>query len=165
MAALTLWRAAGGRDQCVKPASGARCLFDGYNANPESMGAALENTRLLEGFGSKRAIHGEMRELGDHALALHEELGRSARASGLNDVLFVGPSAKAFARGFGAAAGGAPAAGGTQLHVSETLDLESVRAFRSRLGASDYVLIKGSRGMSLEKALHELSPLDFAEKK
>lgn len=169
-AALPLCRSAWGRNQWVKLASGARCLFDGYNANPESMGAALENTRLLEGFGSKRAILGEMRELGDHALALHEELGRRARESGLNDVLFFGPSAKAFTRGFAAAGGlpaaaGLPATGGAQLHASETLDLESVRAFCSRLGASDYVLIKGSRGMSLEKALHELSPLDFAEKK
>ena len=161
--ALSLCRSAWGRNQWVKLAVGARCLFDGYNANPESMAAALDNSRLLEGFGTKRAILGEMRELGEHTATLHEELGRRASVSGLSDVLFFGPSAQAFARGF--ATGGASRVAGVQLHTSEVMDLESVRTFCSRLGRSDFVLIKGSRGMSLEKALHELSPLDFDEKK
>jgi UDP-N-acetylmuramoyl-tripeptide--D-alanyl-D-alanine ligase len=178
-AALPLCRSAWGRNQWVKLKSGARVLFDGYNANPESMAAALENARLLRGSfeGRMIAVLGEMRELGDHAAASHEELGVLTVQAGFEEAIFIGPSHECFARGLRAdaeAGGGAGASGapgvpaGRLLHALRTspqFNVELAKELARRLRPDDFVLIKGSRGMSLENFLKALDPIDFSEKK
>lgn len=156
-AALPQCRSAWGRNQWVNLKSGARALFDGYNANPESMRAALENTKLLKASelrGRTIAILGEMRELGEHATREHEELGRAAAAVEFSQVYFFGPSHAAFAKGFGAG----------KLAAFAGYDTSAMTKLASELKSGDYVLIKGSRGMSLETALKALAPLDFGSK-
>ena len=114
--ALPQCRSAWGRNQWVRLKIGARVLFDGYNANPESMRAALENSKLLlsgagenQGAGSSAAsefpgggvaVLGEMRELGSYAESLHEELGRTLASVGFREVIFLGPSYKSVQKGF-----------------------------------------------------------------
>jgi UDP-N-acetylmuramoyl-tripeptide--D-alanyl-D-alanine ligase len=164
--ALPLCRSAWGRNQWVNLKSGARVLFDGYNANPESMRAALENSKLLlaptaasEFRGRGIAVLGEMRELGDHAAALHEELGQILRHAGFSEVIFIGPSCEAVKKGF--------ANGETSKIKSQFLpafDAKAATTLKSELKSGDYVLIKGSRGMSLEVFLEALEPLDFKKK-
>lgn len=169
-AALPLCRSAWGRNQWVQLKSGARVLFDGYNANPESMAAALENARLLkESFqGRKIAVLGEMRELGEHAAALHEEVGVLTAQAGFDEAIFIGPSHEFFTRGLRV---DAEAAGGMRdgllraLKASPSFDESIAKELSSRLKTGDFVLIKGSRGMSLENFLKALEPLDFAAKK
>ena len=168
-AALPLCRSAWGRNQWVQLKSGARALFDGYNANPESMTAALENARLLKGSfkGRKIAVLGEMRELGEHAAALHEEIGVLTAQAGFDEAIFIGPSHEFFARGLRT---DAEAAGGggellRSLRTSASFDEALAKDLASRLKPSDFVLIKGSRGMSLENFLKALDPLDFSAKK
>ncbi|MDX9731239.1 MAG: UDP-N-acetylmuramoyl-tripeptide--D-alanyl-D-alanine ligase [Bdellovibrionales bacterium] len=165
--ALPLCRSAWGRNQWIELASRARCLFDGYNANPESMGAALENARLLVESGSIRgraiAVLGEMRELGSHAENLHEELGSKAASVGFDEVVFIGASHAAFARGFGATK--------TKLSVlpkfdaSEKAEQALVENLRKGLSGDDFILIKGSRGVKLETLLAGLSPVGSDLKK
>lgn len=157
--AFPLCRTVWGRNQWVKLASGARVLFDGYNANPESMQAAIENFVLLKTHGCKFAILGEMREMGTHAEDVHHELGLQAAQAGFDGICFVGPSGASFEAGL--------RAGGFSKNKVISNSYEQGLAPRTLpvLDDSDIVLIKGSRGMQLEKALLDLKPLDFQEKK
>lgn len=161
-AALPLCRSAWGRNQWVRLKSGARCLFDGYNANPESMTAALENARLLKGHfsGKKIAVLGEMRELGEHAGPLHEEIGRLVADVGFDRVVFLGPSFESFKKAY-LERGGVLAT----LTAEAEFRAEIAAQVAKTLAADDFVLIKGSRGMSLENFLKSLDPADFQPKK
>jgi UDP-N-acetylmuramoyl-tripeptide--D-alanyl-D-alanine ligase len=161
-AALPFCRSAWGRNQWVRLKSGARCLFDGYNANPESMTAALENARLLKKHfaGKKIAILGEMRELGVHAGILHEEIGRLVADVGFDQVVFLGPSYEMFTQAY--LANGGKKAG---LISSAEFRLEIATQMAKQLKAEDFLLIKGSRGMSLENFLKSLEPVDFQASK
>lgn len=117
-------------------------LDDCYNASPTSMKAALETFAELAATSPKGAVLGSMLELGPTADALHEDAASLAR--GLDAVFCVGPHAAALARG--ARAAGVPA-------IHEANDLMELAA---PLGAfaSDaaWLLLKGSRGMRLERA-------------
>lgn len=158
--ALPNCRSAWGRNQWVQLKSGARVLFDGYNANPESMSAAIENSRLMllsGAFSRGFAILGEMREMGEHAAVVHEELGKTLRTAGFKEVLFIGPSFESVRRGFGLVEGV------TTQFVSSYNPALAI-GLRSNMKPGDYLLIKGSRGMSLEVFLEALEPLDFQKK-
>lgn len=161
-AALPLCRSAWGRNQWVRLKSGARCLFDGYNANPESMTAALENARLLKGHfsGKKIAVLGEMRELGEHAAPLHEEIGSLVADVGFDRVVFLGPSFENFKKAY-LESGGVLASLTAEAEFKAELAVQVAKT----LAADDFVLIKGSRGMSLENFLKSLDPADFQSKK
>lgn len=153
----TVW----GRNQWVHLSGGALVLFDGYNANPESMKAALENFSHVKaaGNGKKYAILGEMKEMGSHALSLHRELGEQAGAVDFSAIAFFGPSHDQFEKGLK----------GTKysksLFVSDSYEQKLAPRMLPVLQVDDIVLIKGSRGMHLEKALLDLKPLDFQPKK
>ena len=160
--ALPQCRSAWGRNQWVQLKSGARVLFDGYNANPESMAAAIENSHLVLESGSfKRgiAVLGEMRELGAHAATLHEEMGRQLRSAGFQEIIFVGPSHRSVERGLKSEDAKSPVG-----IFSSSYEEKIAEALRKKLAPGDYVLIKGSRGMSLEIFLEALEPLDFKKK-
>jgi len=154
-AALPLCRTVWGRNQWVSLKSGARALFDGYNANPESMGAALDNFTVLKTSGRKFAVLGEMRELGAHAPQLHYELGRRAAAAGFDAISFFGPHHGDFTAGL------KDAGFKKILFVSDSYEDSLAPKMLPVLQVGDIVLIKGSRGMALEKALGGLAPLDF----
>ena len=159
--ALPLCKSAWGRNQWVKLESGARLLFDAYNANPESMKAAVENFAQIQKVkgGRKIAVLAEMRELGTHASELHRELGMSVAQAGFDEVCFIGPSANEFALGL--------KAGGFNKKpiISNTYEQKLAQSGLPVLDEKDFVLMKGSRGMHLEKVLAEFKPLDFDSKK
>lgn len=154
-AALPLCRTVWGRNQWVNLKSGARALFDGYNANPESMTAALENFAALKCSARKFAVLGEMRELGEHSPRLHRELGLTAAEAGFDGIGFFGPHHADFSAGL--------KDGGfnKSLFVSDSYEQSLAPRMLPVLQVGDIVLIKGSRGMALEKALEGLEPLDF----
>ena len=119
-------------------------LNDAYNANPESMAAALEFFANLAGEGRLVAVLGSMLELGDHSECAHRDLGRRAADAGLDVVFFFGaetePAAKELAdRGFG----------GPSLWTDDYDLLAERVAGEARPG--DRVLLKGSRGVALER--------------
>jgi len=151
----TVW----GRNQWVNLASGAKVLFDGYNANPESMLAALKNFAQLPHRGRKFAVLGEMKEMGEQTKALHRELGEQVAKSGFDEVCFFGVSGVEFAAGL--------KAGGFSKNPYISTSYEQSLALRMLpvLEVGDLVLMKGSRGMHLEKALLDLKPIDFQGKK
>ena len=157
--ALPQCRNAWGRNHWVNLASGARVLFDGYNANPESMRAAVDNFTTMKPQGRKIAVLGEMKELGSHTGELHEELGRRVAGAGFDHVCFFGPSKARFEAGLKAA--GFKKTSYFSDGYQQNLALEILPV----LVRNDIVLIKGSRGMQLEKVLQDLKPLDFDAKK
>jgi len=116
---------------------------DAYNANPESMGAAL---RAVAALGQDKAIAvlGEMLELGDASHQAHLAVGRLAAELGFVRVLAVGPGAAAIAEGAGSA-------GETAEDVEAAVELLS-----ASLRADDVVLVKASRGSRLERVAQAL---------
>lgn len=150
----TIW----GRNQLVRLKSGGTVLFDGYNANPESMAALLRNLLEIDGKGKKIAVLGEMLELGHLAPTLHEELGRLAAATDLDVVWFMGPHAADFERGL--KLGNFKKSS----YLSEGYEHSLALKIASMLDPDGIAVIKGSRGMKLERVLNAWNPLDFANK-
>ncbi len=118
-------------------------LDDTYNANPDSLGAALRT--LGEARGRKVAVIGEMFELGDEAAAAHAEAGREAAELGIDVIVAVGGRAGDVVRG--ALLGGAESS--AVFAFDEKVDALCALG-GSILKDGDVVLVKGSRAAGLE---------------
>jgi UDP-N-acetylmuramoyl-tripeptide--D-alanyl-D-alanine ligase len=123
---------------------GVTVVNDAYNANPESMRAALAALAGLT--GTRRiAVLGAMAELGPDAAAEHERLGRDAAAAGVDLIIAVGPDAVGIADG---AATAGRRAREESVHVP---DRAAARELLSEvLRSGDVVLVKASRSYGLE---------------
>ncbi len=132
------------RMEVVRREDGVTVVNDAYNANPESMRAALAALAGLA--GTRRiAVLGGMAELGPDAAAEHERLGRDAAAAGVDLVVAVGPDAIGIADG---AAAAGRRAGEESVHVP---DRAAARELLSEvLRPGDVVLVKASRSYGLE---------------
>lgn len=123
--------------------NGVRILDDSYNANADSMVAALQTLHDLPLKGRRVAVLGDMAELGSHADAAHEEVGRRAAELGVEQLFAIGKMAAVLARG-------ARNAGLTR--IFEFLDVESAAtAVKSFVKAGDVLLLKASRSSHLER--------------
>jgi UDP-N-acetylmuramoyl-tripeptide--D-alanyl-D-alanine ligase len=129
---------------------GTRVVNDAYNANPVSMRAALDSLSLVESSGRRAAVLGDMLELGEETARAHRQLGREASDSGIDMLIAVGRFA-------GELAGGAAAAGmkGERVRAVEEAG-EAADLLREWIRPGDLVLIKGSRGVRLERVLQRL---------
>lgn len=133
---------------------GVTIVNDAYNANPESMRAALESVGVMKGTRRLWALLGPMLELGPGADAAHAEIGALANARGVDRLVVVSASASGIAEGARAADGartteGARAANGA-LEIVEVPDVEAAYDFVvNRLEPDDLVLIKSSNGVGL----------------
>lgn len=124
-------------------ANGVRVLDDAYNANADSMLAALQTLHDLPCAGRRVAVLGDMAELGAHSIAAHVEVGRRAAELGVNRLFAVGRMA-------GHLAGAARAAGLSA--VTEIAEVAGAgEAVRSELQPGDVVLLKASRSTRLER--------------
>jgi UDP-N-acetylmuramoyl-tripeptide--D-alanyl-D-alanine ligase len=132
------------RMEIARRADGVTVVNDAYNANPESMRAALAALTRLPG-RRRIAVLGGMAELGPGAAGEHERLGRDAVAAGVDLVVAVGPDAVGIARG--ASAAGATQDEGT-VHVP---DRAAARQLLTEVVVpGDVVLVKASRSYGLE---------------
>ena len=132
-----------------REAGGVRVLDDTYNANPVSVRAALDVLREAPGSGRRWAILGDMLELGGQTEAAHREVGAWRAALPVAGLLAVGPAMRA--GGGGRARGRLP--GGRDLRQSRG---RRRRIALARLVRGDRVLVKGSRGMRMERAVAAL---------
>jgi UDP-N-acetylmuramoyl-tripeptide--D-alanyl-D-alanine ligase len=129
-------------------ANGVRVLEDCYNANADSMRAALETLCELPLQGRRVAVLGDMAELGAHTEAAHIEIGRRAAELKIGQLFTVGKNSAATAKA-------ARDAGLTR--VIEFADVESgVRAVKNFLKPGDVVLLKASRSSRLERIAETL---------
>jgi UDP-N-acetylmuramoyl-tripeptide--D-alanyl-D-alanine ligase len=119
-----------------------RLVDDSYNSSPSALRRALEVVAHDVHARRKVAVLGEMLELGEHALRLHDESGRRAAASGLSRLFAIGgPAAKALASA--AVTAGMPASAVTWFESSGA----AAEAIAPEIQAGDLVLVKGSRGV------------------
>jgi UDP-N-acetylmuramoyl-tripeptide--D-alanyl-D-alanine ligase len=123
--------------------NGVQVLDDAYNANADSMVAALQTLQDLPCKGRRVAVLGDMAELGAHSEAAHEEVGRRAAELGVGQLFAVGLMASTMARG-------AREAGLNR--VFEFADVDTAgAAVRSFLKQGDVLLLKASRAARLER--------------
>jgi len=138
-----------GRLRVVQTDRGVRIIDDTYNANPQSMIAAISTFAALHKSDRGFIVLGDMLELGDRAEALHQEVGRVAAQAGADRIYGHGDYA-------GALMAGARTAGmreeNLMIGTKEELAADLIR----RLQPQDWVLVKGSRGMAMEAVVKAL---------
>jgi len=145
----------GQRLRLVPGRGGVQVLDDSYNANPGSMKAGLSTLGSLSGRERSVAVLGDMLELGEEGPAAHAELGREA-ARHARVVAFFGPQSAS-----GASAATKEAAG---CEVGHFADVDALISWlTSRLRDGDTVLVKGSRGMRLERVVAALTGAPAAD--
>jgi UDP-N-acetylmuramoyl-tripeptide--D-alanyl-D-alanine ligase len=127
---------------------GLRLLDDTYNANPDSVQAAIEVLVALP--GRAVLVLGDLGELGPEAARLHREVGETARAAGVAALYAVGDLCRETVAGFGAGSGSRPAAH----HFDDQTTL--IAALRGDLTAADMVLVKGSRRAAMDRVVAAL---------
>jgi UDP-N-acetylmuramoyl-tripeptide--D-alanyl-D-alanine ligase len=123
--------------------NGIRILDDAYNANADSMLAALQTLLDMPCKGRRVAVLGDMAELGKHSEAAHEEVGRRAAELGIAQLFAIGTMAPVMAR----------AARDAGLNrVLEFADVETAAmAVKSFVKTGDVLLVKASRAARLER--------------
>ncbi|MFF4228301.1 UDP-N-acetylmuramoyl-tripeptide--D-alanyl-D-alanine ligase [Streptomyces sp. NPDC001820] len=143
---LSRWRM-----EVTERPDGVTIVNDAYNANPESMRAAL---RALAAMGKGRrtwAVLGQMAELGDEALAEHDAVGRLAVRLNVSKLVAVGGREASWLQ-LGAYNEGSW--GEESVHVSDAQ--AAVDLLRSELRPGDVVLVKASRSVGLERVAQAL---------
>ncbi len=125
-------------------------IDDTYNANPASVRAGLEVLRAQAGGRRTVAVIGDMFELGDEAPALHAQVGGWAADAGIDLLVAVGGHAEDVRSG--ALESGARPGGLRTFESTES----AVEGIGGLLGEGDIVLVKGSRGMKMERIVDSL---------
>ena len=134
----------------IRKVRGVTYLYDVYNANPSSMKASIEELAGMAGITAGQAttrvtrtiaVLGDMLELGEYGVSAHREVGEMLSSLGVAHLIAVGPLMKEAVSRFGgnAIARESPEEAGTEL----------AKVVRE----GDVVLIKGSRGMKMEKVM------------
>lgn len=127
---------------CPRTGGGRRIIDDTYNANPDSLAAAVA---VLTGLpGRPWLVLGDLGELGPRSLDLHREAGSQARAAGVERLFCVGTRSAAAADAFGAGA----------RHFADQAALTA--HLRASMTPDTLVLIKGSRAARMELVLNAL---------
>jgi UDP-N-acetylmuramoyl-tripeptide--D-alanyl-D-alanine ligase len=124
-------------------ANGVRVLDDAYNANVDSMVAALQTLHDLPSKGRRVAVLGDMAELGKHTSTSHNEIGRRAAELGLDQLFTVGR----WARETAVAARSAGLANVCAFADADALVIE----LKKFIQAGDLLLLKASRAAGLER--------------
>jgi UDP-N-acetylmuramyl pentapeptide synthase len=138
VAALESFRGSNKRMESIL-AGGVRILNDTYNANPDSMIAALKTLTAAKRTGKTIAVLGDMRELGAVSEEVHRTVGREARALHVDYILTYGDQAR-----FIHEAADGPGA----VHYDNKNMMAEYLA--ELVTPGDTVLVKGSRGMTME---------------
>jgi UDP-N-acetylmuramoyl-tripeptide--D-alanyl-D-alanine ligase len=146
IAAIASLTAGDKRGQVIEIA-GATILNDSYNSNPEALRSMIRTLAARPATGRRILVAGEMLELGEHGPALHIDSGRAAADAGLDLVVAVQGNAEHLATA--ACAGGVPS---VFLRDADTAGHWLVENLRP----GDVVLVKGSRGVHLERAIEAL---------
>lgn len=136
---LSSFKAVSGRMQPHRLPEGVIVIDDTYNANPDSVRAAID---VLSNLTAPRVlVLGDMGEVGDNGPAMHAEVGAYARQCGIDHLITLGDATRESARAFGEAA----VACETTEQVSDALARLEVKS----------VLIKGSRFMRMERIVRQ----------
>lgn len=139
---LQNFRPVSGRLQIKQARNFAVIIDDTYNANPDSVRAAIDV--LAQASGKKILVLGDMGEVGTEGSAYHEEIGAYAKQHGINELYTLGSLASHSSNAFGQGA-----------HHVEQIEL-LLKKLESAVTGSTTVLIKGSRFMKMERVVEYL---------
>jgi UDP-N-acetylmuramoyl-tripeptide--D-alanyl-D-alanine ligase len=135
-----------GRLYPLVAANGLRVIDDSYNANPDSVAAAMH---VLTGLGGNSVmVLGDLAELGDDPRGIHQVLGKVAKELGVQRLYTLGPLSEAAAEEFGD--------GGHAYLELETL----VEELKRHATGDDIILVKGSRSARMERVVDSLVEAD-----
>ena len=132
------------RMDIINLSGGVKLINDVYNANPESMKAAIDVLRSLKSDGRNICILGDMLELGDFSAEEHYKIGEYAASSGVNVLVAAGSFSGDMKRG--ASASGMNSKSIYAFHETE----EILASLEGIIKPGDTVLLKGSRRMKME---------------
>jgi UDP-N-acetylmuramoyl-tripeptide--D-alanyl-D-alanine ligase len=136
----------------ILPLGGGKTLInDAYNANPRSMEMALETLAEVKGRGRAIAVLGDMLELGDFASEAHRRLGQKVRECLIDFLIVLGEKGPLVAES-SMRHGFEPA----RIRVAED-HAEAVSLLKQVMQKQDWVLVKGSRGMAMEKIVEGIT--------
>ena len=133
----------------IKEINGIQFIDDSYNANPDSMKAALRTLVELDAEGRRIAVLGQMSELGDESTARHREVGETAAAVGVDELIAVGP--------IGAEIAQAAKKAGLKQSVSVADPQEAAGRLSETASPGDLILVKGSRSARMERVMEAFS--------
>src|SRR5256885_260421 len=133
----------------IREIDGIQFIDDSYNANPDSMKAALRTLVELEADGRRIAVLGEMGELGAESEHGHREVGEAAAALRIDELIAVGPIGATIAR--------AAEKAGLKNSVAVNSQEEAAELLEKNAAPGDLVLIKGSRSARMERVLEEFA--------
>ncbi|OGG61521.1 hypothetical protein A3C87_02625 [Candidatus Kaiserbacteria bacterium RIFCSPHIGHO2_02_FULL_49_34] len=149
IASLEKHVAAPGRMRLLPGVKGTHIIDDTYNASPVAALEALRTLRSIKNATRRIAVLGDMLELGQYSIDEHHHIGEAA-AESVDMLVTVGVRARGIAEG-------ALRAGLDEANITQYDDaLEAARDLEQKLVSGDYVLIKGSQGMRLERAVEEI---------
>ncbi|MES9993091.1 MAG: UDP-N-acetylmuramoyl-tripeptide--D-alanyl-D-alanine ligase [Candidatus Thiodiazotropha sp.] len=131
-----------GRLQMRLSAFGYRVIDDTYNANPDSVAAAVEVLRNAP--GQQILVLGDLAELGDRSVALHSQLGLEAKHAGISNLFTLGELSRHAAQSFGNGA-----------QSCTDID-ELIGVISAAVKQGDTVLVKGSRSAAMERVVERL---------
>jgi UDP-N-acetylmuramoyl-tripeptide--D-alanyl-D-alanine ligase len=143
VAGLAGFSGAKGRLQRMPALHGSTFIDDTYNANPDSVKAAL--AVLAQQPGKKLLVLGDMGELGSDAAAMHAQIGLAASAAGVDRLLALGDLSKETVGAFGAGA----------MHFERIQEL--LAELENALTPDTTVLVKGSRFMQMERVVNSFT--------
>jgi UDP-N-acetylmuramoyl-tripeptide--D-alanyl-D-alanine ligase len=139
---LETFQAVKGRLQVKQSVSGFHIIDDTYNANPDSVRAAIDVLRAIP--NETILVIGDMGEVGSEGRAFHHEIGEYARANGIDKLFSLGDISQASTLSFGELA----------QHFSNLEELQC--ALDNVITNSVTVLVKGSRFMRMERVVEYL---------
>jgi UDP-N-acetylmuramoyl-tripeptide--D-alanyl-D-alanine ligase len=140
----------------IKEISGVQFLDDSYNANPDSMKAALQTLVELDADGKRIAVLGEMRELGEETKRGHEEVGEAAAAFGIDQLIGIGEMGAVIAR--------AAEKAGLEKSQAVGSTSEAAELLLNIATPGDLVLIKGSRLARTENVIEAFAKQSSQER-
>jgi UDP-N-acetylmuramoyl-tripeptide--D-alanyl-D-alanine ligase len=132
----------------IKEIGGVQFLDDSYNANPDSMKAALRTLVELDADGKRIAVLGEMHELGDESERGHREVGETAAALNIDQLIVIGSVAAAIAN--------AARHAGLENTTVVNSTSEAAEVLSQIAAPGDLVLVKGSRAARTERVIEAI---------
>ena len=149
IAALRAHPSTPGRMRLIAGVKGTHIIDDTYNASPVAVEESLRALRSIKNAKRRIAVVGDMLELGQYSIDEHLRIGTIA-AECVDELITVGVRARGIAEG-------ALSAGMEDEHVMQYDDAyTAARELEYRLEEGDYVLVKGSQGMRLERVVEEI---------
>jgi UDP-N-acetylmuramoyl-tripeptide--D-alanyl-D-alanine ligase len=133
------------RMEVLRPKEGVTLINDAYNANPRSMELALEILSEMKGKGRAIAVLGDMLELGEYSVEAHQDIGQKVKELSIDFLLALGEEApvlveSAMRHGLNS----------EKARIAES-HTEAISILRKMVRDGDWILVKGSRRMGMEK--------------